>query len=60
MVQCDRCGKEFDSFEASKGTALFVVLHYPNMLQTGYVYDLCPECQEELKNWIEEGVQKND
>lgn len=52
--ECSRCGREY---ERSSGHAdLCVYQKYPNVLQIGNLISLCPDCQEELKTWIEKGV----
>ena len=53
---CDRCGAEFDYLSTNKQTKITpVILH----IGTGYkvnTLNLCGDCQEELKNWIEKGM----
>ena len=50
---CNRCGREY---ERSSGHAdICIYQTYPNVLQNGNLIILCPDCQEELKTWIEKG-----
>lgn len=53
MLKCDRCGKKMEyPYDRVNVT---VHISYPNALQNGNVIWLCPDCQEELKTWIEKG-----
>ena len=53
---CDRCGKEWE-YHYEHGVTAHVVLltNTTGTLKTNNI-DLCPECQEELRAWIEKGA----
>lgn len=52
--ECSRCGHDYE--RSSNYAHLYVYQTYPNTLQVGNLISLCPDCQEELKTWIEKGV----
>ena len=60
MAKCDRCGKEYKNYYEENWVAMNIVMLYPNIRQSENVIMLCPDCQEELAQWVEKGVQKND
>ena len=51
---CYRCGNEYE--RTSNHANISIYQSYPNVIQNGNLIILCPECQEELKTWIEKGV----
>lgn len=47
---CDRCGKERNIFDNDVN----MIMHYPSL---GFnVINLCEDCQRELLEWMEKGV----
>lgn len=55
MVLCDRCGKEYDYAPYKFSAWMSVYMTYPNIFQNSNIINLCPECQEELRKWLEKG-----
>lgn len=49
--KCDRCGRYYDPYYTE-------ILLAKGMLQN--VIDLCPECEEQLTDWLSEGGNQND
>lgn len=56
MVKCDRCGREYVYEPYNWSVMLKVYMKYPDICQNSNIIDLCPDCQEELKTWLEKGV----
>lgn len=54
--QCDRCGKFYSNYQTTSGG--FNGILTANIDQSGKyysksIYDLCPECMEQLIEWLE-------
>ena len=59
---CDRCGKEMDSNELpsfSQAAKLIAGINYMLTSRFGMgdikQYDLCPDCQSDLYDWLNDG-----
>jgi ribosomal protein S27AE len=51
---CDRCGTNADELKnISKGWAQVIVVEIDNPMRK--THDLCPECRDEIINWLAEG-----
>lgn len=49
--KCNRCGKFYDIYgQANNAVGFRFVNRCDAPLQP--IYDLCPDCMEELKNWL--------
>lgn len=60
--KCDRCGafydryNENDSYSIENSNAIAFIIRYKNdTYNTCKRFDLCPDCKDELVNWILEG-----
>lgn len=55
--KCDRCGKFYDIYEPVDNAAGF---YFANNVGSSLqpLYDLCPDCMEELINWLTNPVVK--
>lgn len=52
---CERCGKEYLKNHTNKAS-IHVGIVYPEIMQDFNIIDLCYDCQRELLEWIEKGV----
>ena len=49
--KCDRCGRFYDIYgNVDNAVSFRFVSRWDTTLQP--IYDLCPDCMEELKNWL--------
>lgn len=49
--KCDRCGKFYDAYEPINDASGFRFINSWNGALQG-IYDLCPDCMEELTKWL--------
>lgn len=55
--KCDRCGRFYDIYgQANNAVGFRFVNKWGGRLQE--IYDLCPDCMEELKDWLTNPVVK--
>lgn len=54
--KCDRCGKFFLNSEYGYKFSNFYITHSP--LVIGSCLDLCPDCNDELQEWIAKGEEQ--
>lgn len=52
---CERCGKKYER-DLENTTSVHVGIVPPTLAQSINIIDLCPDCQSELVEWIEKGV----
>ena len=57
MDKCDRCGREY---KEELFPSVHLTILYPNPMQSHNAIWLCPQCQEELLEWMEKGVKESD
>ena len=50
--KCDRCGNFYDIYETDNHTAGFRFLDKWHNRSSQTIYDLCPDCMEELTKWL--------
>lgn len=56
IKKCDRCGALYEFALPSKTELKYQLRkRYPDSPTSPKLVDLCPECQEKLKNWFEKG-----
>lgn len=51
--KCDICGKLYEYYGGDNGYSIERIGSHGRNLDTAYTADLCPECMEALKNFIE-------
>ena len=56
MKMCDRCGKHEARIGTNGFTESYCDIILTNPTGKGDVLFFCDECQEELMNWLEKGV----
>ena len=54
-VACERCGKEYFKNFTNRASVHVGILS-PEIMQDMNVIELCYDCQRELLEWIEKGV----
>ena len=55
--KCDRCGALYESYQNCKSVKranaiILIDRDYKNQFWERETYDLCPDCQRELCNWL--------
>lgn len=58
--KCDRCGKLYEpksiNFRSGRINSIRTVERgWDNAVTSGQIFDLCPDCIEDFKNWFNEG-----
>ena len=54
LRKCDRCGAFYEYIKGDKKNLIYQLKErVPDKLCDSRVIDLCPVCQEKLKNWYE-------
>ena len=63
---CDRCGKEIEGtvmLDISQAAKLVAGIRYTLTsrigMNDGRQYDLCPDCQRDLYDWLNDGGKEN-
>lgn len=54
--KCDRCGEFFLNSEYGYAPSKFYITRTPNA--SGHCLDLCPNCNDELQEWIAKGEEQ--
>ena len=54
-VNCERCGKEYLK-DYTNHASVHVGILSPEIMQDINIIELCDDCQRELLEWVEKGV----
>lgn len=59
-TKCDRCGKCFDFHEETSAFAFLIRLKDNTYNIDGDEFDLCPDCVQDLWDWVENKTDVED
>lgn len=58
-VNCERCGKEYLK-DCTNRASIHVGILSPDIMQGINIIELCEDCQRELLEWVEKGVNNGE